>query len=164
MSTPVRRRFAFATFATLSLVLALAPQPVFAATARSNISVTISASRHTVGPGQRVVYTATMTNHGPNDASFVDLVFTWSGKVNPGIVGCGHGIGPDGNACEYSTLKSGETVVSVLPASAMPGSHRGDRLTVRATVAFEVDCAVDPNCTFDPNRRDNSASVTTRVR
>lgn len=159
-----RRPLLLAPVAILALLLSLAPLPVFASSATSDISVTISATRHTLGVGQKVTYVATMTNHGPDDAAFVDVVFSWSGKLATGMVTCDHGISADGAACEYSVLKAGETVVSVLPATAALGSHRGDRWTVKASVFFENDCAFDPNCTFDPNLRNNTASVTTRVR
>ncbi len=164
MATLPRRPVLLGLVATLSLLVSLAPQPVFAATSRSDISVTISASRHTVGIGQKITYVATMTNRGPNDAAFVDVVFSWTGKLGAGSLTCAHGISADGAACEYSTLKAGETVISVLPASALQGARRGDRWTVKASVLFEVDCSFDPNCTFDPNLRNNTASVTTRVR
>lgn len=159
-----RRRFLFGLLATLSLLLSVAPQPLFAATARSEISITISATRHTVGLGQKVAYVATMTNHGPNDATFVDVAFSWSGSVSPGALACARGVSADGAFCEYQSLKAGQTLVSVMPAVAAPGARRGDRWTVTASVLFETDCSSSPDCTVDPNLRDNAASVTTRVR
>jgi uncharacterized repeat protein (TIGR01451 family) len=158
------RRFLLAAIAAIPLVSLAAVSPVSAATARSDISVTIVADRAGVMTGQQITYTATMTNRGPDDASFVDASFTWPSQLDIVSMSCDLGISPDGPACEYSSLKAGQSVVSVLVATPHPGGHPGNRqIRVGARVLFENSCSYDPNCTFDPNSRNNAASVRTKL-
>ena len=106
-----------------------------------------------------------MTNLGPNDASFVDVGFSLPDQLNLVSMTCDKGISPDTPFCEYSSLVSGETVVSILVATPNPSAKNHDRsVTMTSNVSFEVDCNFDPtNCTFDSNGSNNSASVTTRL-
>ena len=137
---------------------------MFAARATSEISVTITADRGSVAVGRDVTYRARMTNHGPNDATFVDLTFLWPKQLDEVSMACAGGISPDGPSCEYSSLKAGRTVVTVLVATPHPGGHPGDKkVKVTARASFEVDCSLDPNCTFDPNGRNNAASILTKL-
>lgn len=159
------RRILFTIIGILPLLASLwGSSTALAATARADISVTLFANRSKVKPGQTVTYTAIMTNHGPDDAAFVDLYFNWPEQLTLVDMTCDFGISPDTPACEYSTLAAGETVVSTFVATPNPGVHGRDReIRVSANVVFEVDCSFDPNCTFDPHTRNNSARVFTKL-
>ena len=159
------RRFIINIIGILPLILSLGTSQVaFAATATSDISVTLVADQSHVKMGQTITYTATMTNLGPEDASFVDVGFSLPDQLNLVSMTCDQGISPDTPSCEYSTLAVGETVVSTLVATPTPGTLTHDKEgTVTANVFFEVDCSYDPNCTFDPNRSNNSVSITTKL-
>jgi uncharacterized repeat protein (TIGR01451 family) len=164
MARFVSRRLLLGVIGLIPLISLATAQPVFAARATSEISVTIAADRGSVAAGRDVTYSATMTNHGPNDATFVDLTFLWPRQLDLVSITCAGGISPDGPSCEYSSLKAGRTVVTVLIATPHPGGHPANRkVRVTARASFEVDCSLDPNCTFDPNGRNNAASVTTRL-
>jgi uncharacterized repeat protein (TIGR01451 family) len=158
-------RFIINIIAILPLIISLGnAKPALAATATSDISVTIVADQSQVKMGQTVTYTVTMTNLGSDDASFVDVDFSLPDQLNLVSMTCDRGISPDTPFCEYSTLAAGETVISTLVATPTPGSTVHPRkLTVTANVFFEVDCSFDPNCTFDPNTSNNSASLTTKL-
>jgi len=165
MRRSLRRPALLALFGIVPLLLALAPQTVLAASARSDVSIRLVADRTHVRPGQQITYRATMTNRGPNDATLVDTVFTWPGRLQPLAMTCDRGISPDTPNCEYLTLKAGESVVSVFKATPLTGARRGgSKVTVTARVSFEVDCRFDPTCTFDPNMRNDASSVTTTLR
>ena len=158
-------RFIINMIGILPLIISLGnAKPALAATATSDISVTIVADQSQVKMGQTVTYTVTMTNLGPEDASFVDVGFSLPDQLNLVSMTCDLGISPDTPFCEYSTLTAGQSVVSTLVATPTPGSTVHPRkLTVTANVLFEVDCSFDPNCTFDPNSSNNSASLTTKL-
>ena len=159
------RRLIINMIGILPLIMSLGNNAVaLAATSTSDISVTIVADQRQVKMGQMITYTATMTNLGSDDASFVDVDFSLPDQINLVSMTCDRGISPDTPFCEYSTLAAGETVVSTLVATPTPGSTVHPRkLTVTANVFFEVDCSFDPNCTFDPNDSNNSASLTTKL-
>lgn len=159
------RRFILNIIGIFPLIISLATsKPAFAATSTSDISITLVADQDKVKMGQTVTFTATMTNLGPEDASFVDVGFSLPDQLNLVSMTCDRGISPDTPFCEYSTLAAGETVVSTLVATPTPGSTVHPReLTMTANVFFEVDCSFDPNCTLDPNKDNNSASLTTKL-
>jgi uncharacterized repeat protein (TIGR01451 family) len=160
------RRFIINLIGILPLILSLGTSKVaFAATATSDISLTLIADRSKVKMGQTLTYTATMTNNGPEDAFFVDVGFGLPDQLTLVSMTCDRGISPDTPFCEYSTLAAGETVVSTLVATPTEGALTQPRkLLVRANVSFEVDCSFDPaNCTFDPDLSNNSASLITKL-
>jgi hypothetical protein len=164
MTRHISRRILLGMIGIMPLFGLATVQPVAAATATSDISVHLVASHGNVTMSHQITYIATMTNRGPDDASFVDVIFSYPTQLDPVSMTCDKGISPDGPACEYSSLKAGQRVVSVLVAAPHPGGHPVDRmLKVTARVSFEVDCSFDPNCTFDPHTRNNSASVMTKV-
>ena len=150
----------------LPLILSLGTsKPAVAASATSDISVTIVTNQNNVKEGQTITYTATMTNYGSDDANFVDVGFGLPDQLNLVSMTCDLGISPDTPFCEYSSLKSGQTVISILVAAPIPDAPHGDRhMTVSAAVSFEVDCNFDPtNCTFDPDWDNNVALVSTKL-
>ena len=159
------RRFILTLLGILPLILSLgSSQVAFAATATSDISLTLVADQNHVKTGRTITYTATMTNLGPDDAVFVDVGFSLPDQLNLVSMTCDRGISPDTPFCEYSTLAAGETVVSTLVATPTLGVLTQDREgTVTANVFFEVDCSFDPNCTFDPNSSNNSVSIITKL-
>ncbi len=157
------RRFLMSMIGILPLIISLGSSKVaFAATSTSDISVTLVADQSEIQPGQNITYTATMTNLGPDDASFVDVGFSLPDELSLVSMTCDLGISPDTPFCEYSSLKSGQTVVSILVATVNPGAHKR-HLVTSAAVFFEVDCTFDPNCTFDSNNHNNSDSVAIKL-
>ena len=159
------RQLLVRTIGILSIIISLGnTKQVLAAQNGSDISVTIAADQSKVKMGQMITYTATMTNHGPDDAIFVDVGFSLPDQLNLVSMTCDRGISPDTPFCEYSTLAAGETVVSTLVATPTPGSLIYDRKdAVTANIFFEIDCSYDPNCTFDPDLSNNSASLITKL-
>lgn len=158
------RRFIVNIIGILPLILSLGTSKVaFAATATSDLSITLVADRSKVKMGQMITYTATMTNLGPDNAIDVATGFALPDQLNFLSFTC-EGVSPDGLFCEYGTLAAGETVVSTLVATPTPGTSTHDRkLTVTANAVLLTDCSLDPNCTFDPDLSNNSASTTTKL-
>jgi uncharacterized repeat protein (TIGR01451 family) len=158
------RRLIVNIIGILPLILSLGTSKVaFAATATSDISITLVADQSKLKMGQTITYIATMTNLGPDDAIAVDVGTLLPDQLTVVSMTCDR-VSPDGPFCEYSTLVAGETVVATLVATPTPGALTHDRkLTVTANVFFEVDCSYDPNCTLDPDLSNNSASVTTKL-
>lgn len=156
------RRFIINIIGILPLILSLGTSRVaFAATATSDLSLTLIANRSKVKMGQTVTYTATMTNLGPDDAIDVAVSIQLPDQLKITSVTCDR-VSPDGQFCEYSTLAAGETVVEKLVAT--PSSFtKSKKLTVKAKISLLTDCSFDPHCTFDPDLSNNSASVTTRL-
>ena len=132
--------------------------PVLSAQAVDDISIKIVADRDIVKPAQKITYTITATNFGPDDAVFVDLAFEISDQLFIVSMSCDQGISPDGPFCEYSSLPSGASVVSRLVATPKSTAHIRDR-TVRtvASILFET---LD---TFDPDTSNNTDTVKTRL-
>jgi uncharacterized repeat protein (TIGR01451 family) len=160
------RRFIVNLIGIFPLVLSLwNTQPVFAATSTSDISITLVANQSKVKPGKTITYTAIMTNHGPNDAFFVDVRFNLPPQLTLVEETCAFGISPDTPFCEYSSLKAGETAVSTVVATPNPDYLTRERdLTVTADILFEQDCAVEPidvDCMSDPDLSNNLAWVST---
>jgi uncharacterized repeat protein (TIGR01451 family) len=153
------------TIGILSIIISLGnTKQVLAAQNVSDISITIVADQSKVKMGEDITYTVTATNLGPGDAIFVDVGFSLPDQLNLVSMTCDRGISPDTPFCEYSTLAAGETVVSTLVATPTPGSLIYDRKdTVTANIFFEIDCSYDPNCTFDPDLSNNSASLITKL-
>jgi uncharacterized repeat protein (TIGR01451 family) len=160
------RRFIANIVGILPIILSLGTSKVaLAATATSDISLTLVADQSKAKMGQTITYTATMTNLGPDDAFAVDVGFFSPDQLNLVSITCDQGISPDSPFCEYGTLAAGETVVSTFVVTPTPGTRTHDRkLTVDADVFFEIDCSFDPdNCTFDPNLSNDSASIPTKL-
>jgi uncharacterized repeat protein (TIGR01451 family) len=148
------------TFGILCLVIMLwgGSTTALAAPHGSDVSVTIVADRSQVKEGQNITYTAKMTNHGPDDAYFVDTSFTWPDQLNFVAMTCDQGISPDTPACEYSILKAGETVVSKFVATPNPtGRPHKNHVRVTARVFFETTDTVDPHL------RNNADSISTKI-
>ena len=155
------RRLVVNLIGIVPLILSLGTSQVaHAATAISDISITLVAHR----AGRTVTYTATMTNHGPDDAVFADTGFVLPAQLQLVSMTCDLGISADTPFCEYATLSAGQSVVSTLVAKAIPGALKGNpAITTTARVSLEIDCNFDPNCTFDPDLSNNSASVTMKL-
>ena len=137
------RRFIVNIAGILPLIISLlgSSQVVLAATATSDISIMLVADRSRVKVGQNITYIATMTNHGSDDAIFVDVGFSLPDQLNLVSITCDKGISPDTPFCEYSSLKAGETVVSTLVATPNPSASNRDRsVMTTASVSFEIDC------------------------
>jgi uncharacterized repeat protein (TIGR01451 family) len=129
-----------------------------AATPRSDVSITIVANRSQVKVGQNITYTARMTNHGPDNASFVDTAFTWPDQLVLVSETCAEGISPDTPNCEYSSLKAGQTLVSKLVLTPKSSSNPYKKsVKVTAQVLFETTGTVDPHL------GNNKDSVTTII-
>ena len=160
------RQFIISMMGIVPLIVSLGTsKPALAASFTSDISVTIVADQSKVKAGQNITYTATMTNHGPDDADSVDVRFSLPVQLTLLSMTCEYGITPDTPFCEYSSLKAGETVISTLTATPNPAAFTRERdLTVTADILLEQDCAFEPdNCTFDPDLSNNLASVSTRL-
>jgi uncharacterized repeat protein (TIGR01451 family) len=142
----------------LAITLLGSSSPVMAARSGSDVSITIVADKRSVKDGQDITYTATMTNHGPDGAFFVDTGFILPDQLRFVSETCDLGISPDSPNCEYSSLKAGETVVSKLVATPNPAARNHKRnVRVTARVLFETTDTVDPNL------RNNVDSVLTRL-
>ncbi len=152
-------RFIFHTIGILILMLMLGgSRTVLAATPKSDVSITIVANRSQVKIGQNITYTAKMTNHGPDDAFFVDTTFILPSQLTLVAMTCDLGISPDTPNCEYSSLKAGETVVSTFVATPNPAALHGKKnVRVTAKVNFETTDTVDPHL------RNNVDSVRTLI-
>lgn len=124
----------------------------------NDISIKITADRDTVMSGQDVSYTVVATNLGPDDATFVDIALKLPDQLKIVSMTCDLGTSPDGTFCEYSSLPAGSRVTSILTATPNTGfpSHSG-LVRTSATATFE-----NPG-TLDPNLRNNSGSVRTRL-
>jgi uncharacterized repeat protein (TIGR01451 family) len=162
------RRFIVSLIGILPLIVSLGTSQVaLAARSTSDISVTLIANRSKLKVGQTIIYTAIMTNLGPDDADSVDIRFNLPVQLTLVSMTCEFGITPDTPFCEYSSIKAGERVVSTLTATLNPDAltRRQRSLRVTADILLEEDCAFEPpdNCTFDPNLSNNLASVSTRL-
>ena len=153
------RRFMLTGLSILSLWATLGSSaPVMAARTTNDISIKIVADRDVVMPGQKVTYTVTATNLGPDDAAFVDTVFQIPDQLVVVSITCDQSISPDGPFCEYSSLPSGSSVVSTFVATPKPAAHGRDKtVSTSASISFET------TDTFDPNTRNNRDAVKTKV-
>ncbi len=158
MNTFIRyRRFSIHLLAILFLSTTLQSHPVLAASTADDIVVTIVSNRSTVRMGQTITYTVTVKNLGPDDASFVDVMHGLPSQLRLVSLTCDLGISPDTPFCEYSSLKAGETAVSVLVATPTAQLTHSRNLKVTASINFE---SAD---SFDPNMSNNRDSVSTRL-
>lgn len=150
------QRWVISLFGILSLLATMAsaaPRNWQNTQAGTDVSLSVLADRSMLKNGQEVTYTATMTNLGPADATFVDVAFALPDGLRLVSMTCDLGISPDGPFCEYSSLPAGATVVSTLVATPQHSATRARLLTASASVMFENADA------FDPNTNNNAASV-----
>ena len=160
------RRLIINVLGILPLILSLGTSKVaFAAASTSDISVTLVADQSKVKVGQMITYTAIMTNHGPDDASSVDVRFNLPAQLSLVEETCAFGISADTAFCEYTSIKAGETLISTVVATPNPDYITRERaLTVTADILLEQDCAFEPiDCTSDPDLSNNLASVSTKL-
>ena len=160
------RRFIINMLGILPLILSLGTSKVaFAAASTSDISVTLVADQSKVKVGQTITYTAIMTNHGPDDALYVDVRFNLPVQLSLVEETCAFGISADTPFCEYSSINAGESLISTVVATPNPDYLTRERnLTVTADVLLEQDCAFEPiDCTSDPDLNNNLASVSTKL-
>jgi len=129
-----------------------------ASQAASDVAVSMMADRDLVRAAQNISYTVTMTNLGPNDATFVDVAFAIPDGLQILSITCDQAISPDGPFCEYAGLPAGASLDSTLIATPQSGRAQHSRIaTVSAWILFENADALDPNNT------NNSATVKTKV-
>ncbi len=162
MVTKLNARPLFLTlFGILSFIATLGSAPMAAAQASqitNDLAVTISESRGTLAPGGRVTFTVSMTNHGPNKATCVDVAIKLPAQLKTLSITCDQGVTPDGTFCEYVSLPVGATVVSRLVATTKPGVRLQTRvLRISATADFENPGIIDPNLS------NNTAAVRLRL-
>ncbi len=149
---------ALGVFSLLATLASSSPRNGQNTQSATDVSLSMLADRNTVKAGQNVTYTATMTNLGPADATFVDVAFAIPDGLQILSIGCDQGISPDGPFCEYSSLPVGAAVVSTLVATPRSGATVQSRLLkVSASALFENADA------FDPNPNNNTASVKTKL-
>lgn len=154
------RRFMLTVLSILSLWATLGSSaPITTAQTTDDISIKIVADRGAVAPGQRVTYTLTATNLGPDDAVFVDTVFKISDQFVVISLTCDQSISPDGPFCEYSSLPAGASVVSTLVVTPKSTAHMRPH-TVKTVASISLETAD----TFDPNLINNTATVRTRIK
>src|SRR5215212_1164170 len=115
------RRLIINTIGILPLILSLGSTKVaFAAASTSDISVTLVTDQSKVKVGQTITYTAIMTNHGPEDALYVDVRFNLPLQLSLVEETCAFGISADTPFCEYTVIKAGETLISTVVATPNP--------------------------------------------
>ncbi len=149
---------ALAVFSLLATMASSSPKNGQNTQSATDVSLSMLADRSTVRAGQNVHYTATITNLGPADATFVDVAFAIPDGLQILSIRCDQGISPDGPFCEYSSLPVGEAVASTLVATPRLGAPVQTRLlTASASALFENADA------FDPNPNNNTASLKTRL-
>ena len=134
----------FSFIATLGSSAPLAPAQASQTT--NDIAVTMSENHTTLMPGGRVTFTVSMTNRGPDNASFVDVGFVLPAQLRLVSMKCDLGISPDSPFCEYSSLPKGATVVSKLVAAIKSGvrQHAG-LVKISASASFENTGVLDPD-------------------
>jgi len=160
------RRFIMNMIGILPLIISLGnSRTAFAAASGSDISITLVANQSKVKVGQTITYTAIMTNHGPDDALYVDVRFNLPLQLSLVEETCAFGISADTPFCEYTVIKAGETLISTVIATPNPDYLTRERdLTVTADILLEQDCAFEPiDCTSDPDLSNNLASVSTKL-
>jgi uncharacterized repeat protein (TIGR01451 family) len=154
------KHFMLNALSILSLWATLGSSAPIMSTAKTinDISIKIVADRGVVRPGQKITYTITATNLGPDDAVFVDTAFDISDQLVVVSLVCDKGISPDGPFCEYSSLRSGASVIARIVATPkLTARARSKTMQTIASIQFET---ID---TFDPNMNNNKASVRTRL-
>jgi uncharacterized repeat protein (TIGR01451 family) len=153
-------RFFINVIGILCLVTLLVGTSTTALAARSgsDISVSIVADRNQVRVGQNITYTVRMTNHGPDDAFFVDTAFIWPAQLKFVEEICDLGISPDSPNCEYSSLKAGQTVVSKLVLTPDPAAR-----PFKNVVKVKTQALFETADTVDPHLQNNADSITTVI-
>lgn len=144
----------------LAVSFPISTQRAFAQTTQttSDISIQMVADHNKVRMGEDVTYTVYMTNHGPDDATGVDVTFQMPDQLTMLSMTCDLGISADTPACEYNSLPAGVTLVSTMTATPNSAARTaGRRATVAAVASFEVTTEVDPDLS------NNTASTKTKI-
>jgi len=116
---------------------------------QADLAVTLRADRTSAAPGERVIYTATITNKGPDRATNVvltDVLPNGATAVGAAING-GTCTTTSGVICHLDGLDSGASTSATIAvnAAATPGEMHND-----ATIASDA---------FDPHTQDNAATM-----
>jgi uncharacterized repeat protein (TIGR01451 family) len=157
---PNYRHFIFAMMGILVLVMSLTNSGrAFAAQVTADLSVTMVPDKTRVKIGQYIVYTVTVTNHGPDAALSFGVSHGLADQLNFVSLACGQGVSASGSFCEYPSLGPGESVVSIFVATPNPSvsKHERNALTATAVVSSQIADFVDPVSA------NNLATVTVRL-
>ena len=122
----------------------------------ADLVITQRANRTSVETGEQIIFTITVTNRGPNNAS--EIVF---GDLLPADLklvscSCSAGSGADGAFCELDHLGSGKSAVATVIATPM------DEPT-QSNITLTAKAVIPEYLAFDPNRENNSATVTVQI-
>ena len=122
----------------------------------ADLVITQTADRTSVGVGEMITFTITVTNLGPNSAS--EIVFGSNSPVALDYVSlsCGAATVTSHSFCELDHLQSGKSVVAHIVARPVGNSTTKElSLNSKAFIAEYI--------AFDPNRDNNSASIEVRL-
>ena len=126
---------------------------------RTDLSVTVIDTPDPVASGTPLTYTMTVTNHGPNPASSVELTLTLPSEVSVGAVPAGCSAGGPIVTCQLGELINRAvkvvTIVTNVPASLV--FDRGGPVTIAGSVQ------VRNRTGQESASANNGASVSTRV-
>jgi uncharacterized repeat protein (TIGR01451 family) len=131
----------------LALLLTQSAQPA-AAQSEADLELNATANRKTIKFGEEVIYTITLTNLGPAEATDLYFVGVLPDPLNPVSFSCSAGTTAF-ELCRLESLASGATVTAILVATPISNPARSDfGLT---NTFFETESATpDPN--IDNNR------------
>jgi uncharacterized repeat protein (TIGR01451 family) len=151
----MNQRIAAIGLGTLAVVAlwSSAIRPV-AAQGIADLAITKIADRHKVRFGQNVVYTITVTNHGPDVATeivFGDSVPDWLNWVE---FTCSQGEILFPTFCRIASLEPGESATATLIAT--PDIHSGESRRIDNTAGVS-------SSTPDPDSANNTESATIMV-
>lgn len=118
----------------------------------ADLVITESANRTSIALAQTVTLTITVTNRGPNSASQVVFGDGLPAPLKLVSAHCSSGSLTDHGYCELDVLKSGESAVNTVIATAVPDPGLTSmKLTTQATIIGYL--------AYDPNLNNNSVSV-----
>lgn len=156
----IHRNFIVTALGILSLVATVASSAPLspAGNTGSDVSLALVANQGSIRPGEEITFTATMTNQGPQDATFVDVAFALPDQLEMVSMTCDLGISADTPFCEYSSLPAGATVVTTVVARLRTDvTLHGRMLKTSARVVFETADSLDPDT------HNNSAVIKTKI-
>jgi len=138
----------------LTLLLTQSAQPV-AAQAEADLELNVTANRKNIKIGEEVIYTITLTNLGPAEAT--DLYFGGflPDPLNPVSFNCSAGT-TDPPVCRLDRLASGGTVTAIFVATPITNLSRHDFGSTNTFFNAE-------STTPDPNINNNGLLLPIRI-
>ena len=122
----------------------------------ADLAITKTADRKHVKIGENITFTITVTNRGPGTATGIVFGDPLPDPLNLVSFSCSQGTVTGQSFCAVDQLANGQSVTATLVATPITNPAQSER-------RFTNTAFISESTTFDPNSRNNNASLKLRI-